>query len=195
MRGPLRTRGGWARFREHFARAKCPEKASTTREIPATPLEIAPLEAGIPRESCDARTEEAGSRSGGTRLNSFLWKEADERNGVPGQKCFRPIPARKTGSSSTRLEGREVNRRGEIEIDKSAQESYREMKVLGRETTNSVSSERRSRNEGCRRRALAGRRVGFVMRRFIEWLLELCLVLEDNDRARICKNGSNNLFI
>lgn len=36
MRGPLRTRGGWARFREHFARAKCPEKASTTREIPAT---------------------------------------------------------------------------------------------------------------------------------------------------------------
>lgn len=93
------------------------------------PLEIAPLEAGIPRESCDARTEEAGSRSGGTRLNSFLWKEADERNGVPGQKCFRPIPARKTGSSSTRLEGREVNRRGEIEIDKSAQESYREMKV------------------------------------------------------------------
>lgn len=93
------------------------------------PLEIAPLEAGIPRESCDARTEEAGSRSGGTRLNSFLWKEAGERNGVPGQKCFRPIPARKTGSSSTRLEGREVNRRGEIEIDKSAQESYREMKV------------------------------------------------------------------
>lgn len=96
------------------------------------PLEIAPLEAGIPRESCDARTEEAGSRSGGTRLNSFLWKEADgtgERNGVPGQKCFRPIPARKTGSSSTRFEGREVNRRGEIEIDKSAQESYREMKV------------------------------------------------------------------
>lgn len=85
------------------------------------PLEIAPLEAGIPRESCDARTEEAGSRSGGTRLNSFLWKEADERNGVPGQKCFRPIPARKTGSSSTRFEGREVNRRGEIEIDKSAQ--------------------------------------------------------------------------
>lgn len=88
------------------------------------PLEIAPLEAGIPRESCDARTEEAGSRSGGTRLNSFLWKETDgtgERNGVPGQKCFRPIPARKTGSSSTRLEGREVNRRGEIEIDKSAQ--------------------------------------------------------------------------
>lgn len=85
------------------------------------PLEIAPLEAGIPRESCDARTEEAGSRSGGTRLNSFLWKEAGERNGVPGQKCFRPIPARKTGSSSTRLEGREVNRRGEIEIDKSAQ--------------------------------------------------------------------------
>lgn len=133
MRGPLRTRGGWARFREHFARAKCPEKASTTREIPATPLEIAPLEAGIPRESCDARTEEAGSRSGGTRLNSFLWKEAGERNGVPGQKCFRPIPARKTGSSSTRLEGREVNRRGEIEIDKSAQESYREMKVLGRD--------------------------------------------------------------
>lgn len=96
------------------------------------PLEIAPLEAGIPRESCDARTEEAGSRSGGTRLNSFLWKETDgtgERNGVPGQKCFRPIPARKTGSSSTRFEGREVNRRGEIEIDKSAQESYREMKV------------------------------------------------------------------
>lgn len=93
------------------------------------PLEIAPLEAGIPRESCDARTEEAGSRSGGTRLNSFLWKEAGERNGVPGQKCFRPIPARKTGSSSTRLERREVNRRGEIEIDKSAQESYREMKV------------------------------------------------------------------
>lgn len=88
------------------------------------PLEIAPLEAGIPRESCDARTEEAGSRSGGTRLNSFLWKETDgtgERNGVPGQKCFRPIPARKTGSSSTRFEGREVNRRGEIEIDKSAQ--------------------------------------------------------------------------
>lgn len=85
------------------------------------PLEIAPLEAGIPRESCDARTEEAGSRSGGTRLNSFLWKEAGERNGVPGQKCFRPIPARKTGSSSTRFEGREVNRRGEIEIDKSAQ--------------------------------------------------------------------------
>lgn len=30
-------------------------------------------------------------------------------------------------------------------------------------------------------RALAGCRVGFVMRRFIECLLELCPVLEDND--------------
>lgn len=84
------------------------------------------------------------------------------------------------------IRGEGVNRRGvcgEIEIDKSARNRVRRSRFGRDASMNSemVSSEGRSRNEGCTTRALAGCRVGFVMRRFIECLLELCPVLEDND--------------